>query len=212
MHFNIKHEESFSRGQLLLRSFFGIFYIIIPHTFVLFFVGIWSSILTFISFWSILFTGRYPQSFYEFQVGLLRWRLRVNAAMFNLSDEYPSFGVATPSNENTVFELPYPENLSRGTALIKFLFGGIYCALPHVFVWYFRYIATSVLSFLAWWAVLFTGKYPQSWHEFNVGTLRWMVRVGIYLSFMGDDYPPFSGKVMPGENGDSTEKVEELAS
>jgi hypothetical protein len=66
--------------------------------------------------------------------------------------------------------------------------------IPHGFVLYFRTIATSVLTFLAFFAVLFTGEYPESWHKFNVGTLRWGIRVNMYLSNMTDDYPPFSGK------------------
>ena len=55
-------------------------------------------------------------------------------------------------------------------------------------------IATQFLGFLAFWAVLFTGEYPQSWFDFNVGTLRWATRVKIYMGNMTDEYPPFSGK------------------
>lgn len=193
MELTIKRQESYSRGELLLRTLFGGIYIILPHYFLLIFVSIWSSILTFIAFWAILFTGRYPQSFYEFQVGLQRWSLRLTARVYNLSDGYPAFGVKG-TDEFTTFEMPYPESLSRGTLLLKAFFGGIYCALPHIFVWYFRFLWTLILMFLAWWAVLFTGNYPQSWHEFNVGTIRWITRVNLYLSFMTDDYPPFSGK------------------
>ncbi|MBW8051576.1 MAG: DUF4389 domain-containing protein [Cytophagales bacterium] len=193
MELTIKHQESYSRGELLLRTLFGGIYIILPHYFLLIFVSIWSSILTFIAFWAILFTGRYPQSFYEFQVGLQRWSLRLTARVYNLSDGYPAFGVKG-TDEFTTFEMPYPESLSRGTLLLKAFFGGIYCALPHILIWYFRFLWTTILMFLAWWAVLFTGNYPQSWHEFNVGTIRWITRVNLYLSFMTDDYPPFSGK------------------
>lgn len=193
MKLTIKKQESFSRGELLLRTFFGIFYIILPHYFILIFVSIWSSILTFISFWVILFTGRYPQSFFEFQVGLYRWSLRLTARVYNMSDGYPAFGI-NATDEYTTFEMPYPERLSRGMAIVKLLFGVIYCALPHIFIWYFRFLWTLILMFLAWWAVLFTGKYPASWHHFNVGTIRWITRVNLYLGFMTDDYPPFSGR------------------
>ena len=196
MKLTIKHQEAYSRGDLLLRTLFGWLYIMIPHYFVLIFVGIWSSILTFISFWSILFTGRYPQSFFEFQVGLQAWQLRLSARLWNLSDGYPAFGVKA-TDEYTSFEMPYPESLSRGMAIVKLLFGWLYCALPHVFIWYFRMIASVVLMFLAWWAVLFTGKYPASWHEFNTGTIRWITRVNLYLTYMTDDYPPFSGRQNP---------------
>jgi hypothetical protein len=58
----------------------------------------------------------------------------------------------------------------------------------------FRVIATYVVMFLAWWVVLFTGKYPAQWHNFVVGTLRWGMRIGLYMNYMTDLYPPFSGK------------------
>ncbi|MCO6500932.1 MAG: DUF4389 domain-containing protein [Vicingus serpentipes] len=189
----VKKQDSYSRGELLLRSFFGVFYIMLPHVFLLALFGIVSSIYTFIAFWSILFTGRYPQSMFEFQVKLNKWSLRVNARLYNLSDGYPSFGL-NGTDEYTNFDMAYPENLGRGTLLLKAFFGAFYCALPHGFVLLFRMIATYILGFLAWWSVLFTGNYPESWHNFNVGTLRWSMRVNLYLSFMTDDYPPFSGK------------------
>lgn len=193
MKLSIKHQETYSRGDLLLRSFFGFIYIAIPHYFLLGFVGIWGSILQFISWWAILFTGRYPQSFFEFQVGLNKWSLRVQARIMNLSDGYPAFGIKG-TDEFTNFEMPYPESLSRGTLLLKTFFGIFYCILPHGFCLMFRMIATQFLCFLAWWAVLFTGKYPASWHAFNVGTIRWSTRLNLYMGLMTDEYPRFSGK------------------
>ena len=193
MQFKIKHQESYSRGELLLRAFLGMFYIVLPHLFLLLFISIWSSILGFIAFWSILFTGRYPQSFYEFQVGVIRWSTRLNARMYNLSDGYPAFGI-TATDDSTTVEIPYPETISRGITILRFFFGAFYVIIPHFFVLYFRSLATSFLTFIAFWAVLFTGKYPESMHTFNVGTLRWATRVNLYLSNMTDVYPPFSGK------------------
>ncbi len=77
---------------------------------------------------------------------------------------------------------------------MKAMFGFIYVIIPHMTILMFRNIATQVLIFLAFWSVLFTGSYPQSWFEFNVGTLRWTTRVRLYLGYMTDQYPPFSGK------------------
>jgi hypothetical protein len=193
MKVNITHQESYSRGQLLLRSFFGIFYIGLPHIFLLLFCGIWAAIQHFIAFWTILFTGRYPQTFFEYQLGMLRWQLRVNARILNLSDGYPSF-FPSGTDTNTGVEIPYPESTSRGLTLVRALFGGLYVALPHGFILIFRSWWGSILSFIAWWAVLFTGKYPAGMHAFNVGTMRWSLRVNAYLLFMIDKYPPFTGK------------------
>lgn len=193
MTFNVVHQESYSRGELLLRSFLGYFYIVIPHMFILAFLGLWGSILTFISFVIILFTGSYPESFFQYQVKLIKWSTRVNLRLYNLSDGYPAFGL---ESEDDAFEIdiPYPDNLSRATQLLKLFFGVIYVAIPHGFLLIFRTIATMFLVFLAWWSVLFTGSFPESWHSYIVGTLRWSLRVQLYLSYMTDDYPPFSGK------------------
>lgn len=193
MKIDIKYQDRYSRGELLLRSLFGGIYIVLPHLFILIFVSLWGAILSFISWWIVLFTAKYPQSFFEFQEGLYRWNLRLNARLNNLSDGYPPFGIDAKDDYVTL-EIPYPERLSRGVLLLRLLFGGIYVILPHGFLLIFRTIASLVLQFLAWWVVLFTASYPQSWHEFNVGTIRWSMRVNIYMSFMTDDYPPFSGK------------------
>jgi len=197
----ITRQDIYSRGELLLRSIFGFIYIMLPHMFLLAFVGIWSAILTFISFWVVLFTGKYPQSFYEFQVKFRAWWLRVQATFMNLVDGYPSFGL-NGTSEKVNLSVEYPQSLSRGLVLVRLFFGVFYVGLPHGFCMIFRMIATQILTFLAWWVVLFTGKYPESWHDFNVGTLRWMTRLQLYNGFMTDEYPPFSGKELePAQQG-----------
>lgn len=199
MNFIIKHQESYSRGELLLRSFFGFIYIMIPHAFILFFLSIGSMVMGFIAFWAILFTGSYPKGMYEFQVKFRLWQLRVNARVLNLSDGYPAFGLDV-KDENVIFEIGYPETLSRGNVLLRAFFGIFYVIIPHMFILYFRMIGTYVLILISWWAVLFTGKYPKGMHEFVVGTLRWGLRLGLYMGNMTDKYPPFTGKVLADEN------------
>ena len=193
MNLEVKHQESYSRLELLLRSFLGVIYIEIPHLFLLFFLSIWSGILSFISWWVILFTGSYPESFFEFQVKLFRWSTRLNLRLYNLSDGYPAFGLDV-EDDAFKLEIEYPETLSRGLLLLRTFFGFLYILIPHGFVLFFRGLWTLILTFLAFWVVLFTGEYPKSWFEFNIGTIRWSLRVNLYLSFMTDDYPPFSGK------------------
>ncbi len=193
MKLTIKHQEHYSRGELILRTLFGWLYIALPHGFILFFVGIWSSILSFIAFWAVLFTARYPQSMFEFQAGAMHWNIRLNARFFNVSDGYPPFGI-NAKDEYVSLDIPYPERLSRGILLLRTFFGFIYVIIPHGFILFFRLIATAVVVFLAWWVVLFTGKYPASFHAFVTGYIRWSTRVNLYMSFMTDQYPPFTGK------------------
>ena len=196
MRFDIAQQEAYSRGEFLLRTFFGWLYITVPHTLVLFFVGIWSSILHFISWWVILFTGRYPASFFEFHVKMIAWHMRLNAVMWNLAEGYPAIGTAG-SHPALTLEVPYPESMSRAKLLLRAFFGVFYVSIPHVLCLYARLIATGVLNFLSWWSILFTGRIPENWFQFNVGTLRWMVRLNLYMANMTDDYPPFSGKPAP---------------
>lgn len=193
MKYEIKHQEEYSRGELLLRTLFGWIYILIPHMFILYFLSIWAAILAFISFFSILFTGVYPKDFFEYRVKLLRWNARLTARFLNLSDGYPAFGL-NAEDENITLEVPYPEKISRGNTLLKFFFGIFYIVLPHAFILYFRLIGVYIVTFLSWWSILFTGKYPESFHRFVVGTLRWATRVGIAMSYMTDEYPPFHGR------------------
>ncbi len=193
MKLTIKHQEHYSRGELILRTLFGWLYIALPHGFILFFVGIWSSILSFIAFWAVLFTARYPQSMFEFQAGLMHWNVRLSARFFNVSDGYPPFGI-NAKDEYVSLDIPYPERLSRVILLLRTFFGFIYVIIPHGFILFFRLIATGVVVFLAWWVVLFAGKYPESFHAFVTGYIRWTTRVNLYMSFMTDQYPPFTGK------------------
>jgi len=191
MEFNVKHQESFSRGQLLLRSFFGFIYILIPHAFMRAIFGIWFSIQSILLPWVILFTGKMPESWFKFRLGYMRWGLRVNASLFNLTDEYPSFWVDGTS-ETVKFEMQQPDKLNRFINFLSFI--KIIAVIPHVIVMYFIMLAVMIINLIAWWIVLFTGKYPEGMHEFVVGVFRWMQRITNYVTLMTDDYPPFSTK------------------
>ena len=192
MKLTITHQEPFSRGELLLRTFLGWLCIGIPHMIPLFFVLIWSGILSFVTFWVVLFTGRFPEGIFSFQLKVRNWYLRLTTSLENLVDGYPAIGLNGTSDKVT-FELERPEKVSRVLVLVRAIFGIIYVIIPHGFALGFRGIGTGVLAFLAFWAVLFTGRYPENWHAFNVGTIRWNTRVNLYLGFYTDEYPKFSG-------------------
>jgi len=198
MKLTIKHQEKYSRGELILRTLFGLFYIVLPHLFILFFVSIFGAILAFVAFWVVLFTGRYPQSMFEYQVNLMRWNVRLTARMYNISDGYPAFGLKA-TDEYTELIVPYPEKISRGLVLLRLFFGIFYVMIPHLFILAFRSMFVSILVFLAWWVVLFTGEFPKSFHEWIVGQIRWEQRLNLYMSYMTDTYPPFTGDELPDE-------------
>ena len=88
----------------------------------------------------------------------------------------------------------YPEKLSRGKLLLKVLLGWAYVGIPHGIMLVLYEIAVGVVTFIAFWVILFTGKYPKGMYDFVVGYMRWSWRVGAYwLLLLRDEYPPFSG-------------------
>ena len=109
-------------------------------------------------------------------------------------------GVATMTNSVNV-TVEYPEELSRGKVLLKALLGWLYVGIPHgVMLWLYG-IAVGVVVFFAFWAVLFTGRYPRGMFDFVVGYMRWQTRVSAYWLFlMRDEYPPFNGDEYPSLN------------
>lgn len=206
MRADIQYQENYSRGELLLRSFFGLFYIAFPHGFLLFFYGIWGAIIQFLTFWVILFTGSFPQNWFSYQERLQRWNWRVNARLLNMSDGYPAFGLDA-EDQHTVYEVPYHENPDRISVLLRAFFGFMYVLIPHGFVLFFLGIVVNIFAFIAWWVVLFTGTYPKSMFDFNLKVLRWSARINIFMSYMTDRYPPFSleGYSSDGDQGEQVE-------
>ena len=91
-------------------------------------------------------------------------------------------------------QVEYPERLSRVWVVLKGLFGWLYVGIPHGIILIFYGIAVLVVTFIAWWAILFTAKYPRGMFGFVVGYLRWSNNVNAYLNLLRDEYPPFSGK------------------
>ena len=191
MKIGIKHQESYSRGSLILRSLFGGLYIALPHGFLLIFMSIASSFVGIINFWSILITVKMIRSMFDFKLNLMRWSLRVNARLMNLSDGYPAF-VMTHNDADVVLDIDYPETSNRVSVLLRAMFGIWYVLIPHAFLLFFLQIGVMFVRMIAFWAVLFTGKYPAGMHNYMVGVLRWNIRVGAFMSYLTDTYPPFS--------------------
>ncbi len=193
MELNVEYQDEYSRGELLLRTLLGWLYIGIPHLIGLMIFGIWAGIIGFIAFWAVLITGHYPRSFFDYQIKFMAWGARLQASFQNLVDGYPPIGTGATWDKVT-FSADYPESSSRLLLLARLFLGALYVGIPHGIMLYLRQIAGMILMFLAFWVVLFTGNYPASWHAFNVGTLRWQLRVQLYMSLLTDEYPPFTGE------------------
>ena len=135
----------------------------------------------------IVFRLRYPRWWFDFTRELTRFEARVGAYLLLLTDQYPS----TEDEQSVHLELDYPdveEDLNRWLPLVKWLL-----ALPHYIVLVFLIIGAILAAVVAWFAILFTGRYPRGLFDYTVGVTRWALRVEAYAFFLlTDEYPPFS--------------------
>ncbi|MGH2531022.1 MAG: DUF4389 domain-containing protein [Thermomicrobiales bacterium] len=90
------------------------------------------------------------------------------------------------------FDVAYPERLSRLLIFVKWLL-----VIPHIVVLYFLQLGLNIVTFIAWFGILFTGNYPRGLFEFAVMTMRWQARVTAYISLLRDEYPPFGDGQYP---------------
>jgi hypothetical protein len=130
---------------------------------------------------------KYPRWWFDFNVQLYRLVSRIYSYIFLLRDEYPS----ADEEQAVHVELTYPDaknDLNRWLPLVKWLL-----AIPHYIVLIFLNIAVVVVVIIAWFAILFTGRYPRGIFDFVVGVLRWELRVAAYAFLLVTDrYPPFT--------------------
>ena len=180
--------------------------LVIPHVLVL--IALWAGflVLTAVAFVAVLFTRRYPRAIFEYNVGVLRWTWRVSYYAYGAlgTDVYPPFTLADRIDYPARLQVDYPEQLSRGLALVKWWL----LALPHyvvvgIFVgggaWVYRDADVTgpggglvgLLVLIAGVVLLVTGAYPRPIFDFVLGMNRWALRVIGYAALMTDRYPPF---------------------
>ena len=135
----------------------------------------------------ILFRQKYPRWWFDWNLELTRFSSRVGLYGALLDDRYPS----TDEAQSLRLDMQYPDartELNRWLPLVKWLL-----AIPHYIVLAFLGIAALVCIVLAWFAILFTGRYPRGLFDFVVGVGRWCTRVSGYAFLLVTDrYPPFS--------------------
>jgi hypothetical protein len=135
----------------------------------------------------ILFRKIYPKWWFDWNLAYSKFSTRVKAYMFLMNDAYPS----TFEDQNVHLDLVYPDaktQLRRGLPLVKWIL-----AIPHFVILYFLAIGACVCEIIAWFAILFTGRFPKGLFDFIVGVFRWTFRVMAYACLMTtDQYPPFS--------------------
>jgi hypothetical protein len=183
----------------------------IPHYIVLFFLWIAFVVVAIIAFFAILFTGRYPRSLFDFNLGVLRWSWRVGYYTYGGlgTDRYPPFSLDEVPDYPATLNISYPEQLSRGLVLVKWWL----LAIPHYLI-VAAFVGTSswtaeqatdqgwtgtapypglisICAIIVGFALLFISRYPRGLFDLLAGMNRWVMRVTAYATLMTDAYPPF---------------------
>ncbi|HSR46118.1 MAG TPA: DUF4389 domain-containing protein [Acidimicrobiia bacterium] len=135
----------------------------------------------------IVFRQKYPRWWFDFARELTRFEMRIGSYVALLTDKYPD----TENEQSVHLELDYPDaaqDLNRWLPLVKWLL-----AVPHYIVLAVLAVAAVFAVLIAWFAILFTGRYPRGLFDFVVGVARWGTRVQAYaMLLLTDSYPPFS--------------------
>jgi hypothetical protein len=183
--FDVEYPERLSRWMIFVKWLLAI-----PHFVIVYLLQIVNGVMQFIAFFAVLFTKRWPRGMFDFSVQIHRWTANVLAyALFLMRDEYPPFS-GDAGEYAVTLEIDYDDNLSRWMIFVKWLL-----AIPHFIILIFLIIAAYVVGTIAFFAILFTGRYPRGMFDFVVGVYRWLLRVSAYsMWFMTDRYPPFTLK------------------
>jgi roadblock/LC7 domain-containing protein len=165
----------------------------IPQFIVVYALNIVLEVLAIISFFTVLFTKRIPPGIFRTMAMVHRYQWRVFSFAVFMRNPYPPFeftsSASDPGGDPAVFAIEQPAELNRWLPLVKWLL-----AIPHYIVLVFLFIGVIFVKIVTFFAVIFTGRYPEGLRDYVVGVFRWATRVNTYVFFMHDVYPPFSLK------------------
>jgi hypothetical protein len=165
----------------------------IPHLFVLSALNSVSEIIGIVSWVIILFTGELPEALANFQVMIMRYSARTYVFAGFLKEEYPLFTFAMtptdPGDDPRVHVDVAPQLVNRNRLTVAFR---IILVIPQFIVLALLGAASFVAVVIAFFAVLFTGQWPDGLRDFVVKVMRWSVRVQAYFLLLTDEYPPFA--------------------
>jgi ABC-type multidrug transport system fused ATPase/permease subunit len=161
--------------------------LLIPHYFALFILYFAAMFAAIAGAFAVLFTGYYPPALFGFQLGVMRWWFRVTAYMYLMTDRYPPFSLVEEPDDPVRVEIEYPEDgVERWRPFVAWLLAIPYLIAAAVI----GYIA-QILVFFAFFAILFTKRFPRGMFDIVLVSQRWYLRGYAYALFMVKRYPPF---------------------
>lgn len=165
----------------------------IPHFIVLSFLNLVAEVVSIIGWFAIVFTGKLPEGLANLVCLYVRYNNRAVAYAGFLREEYPPFTFETvPADPGTYPPVrtgfvPELEDRNRLTVGFRFIL-----VIPQLIVLSVLGLLAFLVFVIAFFAVLFTGRWPEGLRTFVVGVMRWSTRVTAYFYLLTDEYPPFS--------------------
>ncbi len=164
----------------------------IPHLLIANVLGNLGGVIGLISWFAIVFTGRLPEGLANLQCLVIRYQVRTYSYVLWLHEPYPPFDFSTTSADpggHPVQVDMRPQLADRNRVTVGFR---LLLAIPIILFAAVVALAAAVLALVGFFAVLFTGRWPEGVRSFIIGALRLGVRVSAYTYVLVDDYPPFS--------------------
>ncbi len=178
----VDYVEERSRLTTLLRHL-----IVIPWLIVGMVYSIAAQFATIFAWFAIVFTGKYPESLYNFNSWFMRYMARVNAFSWLLTDHFPTFTGDEDPNSPVHIEFKELDSYDRLKTLFRLII-----AIPVMIVVYAANIVVSVIGFVAWLVIVVTGKQNQALQDLIYWALRYTTQATAYLMLMTETYPPIS--------------------
>ena len=177
-----QEQETYNRLLPLVKWLLAV-----PHYVALFFLGIGAGLVGLISFFAVLFTGRYPAALWKFMVGVLRWETRVAAYVLLMDDRYPAFSLSGKDGDRVRLEATHPERVQRWRPFVAAIL-----ILPYLGIALLLLLLAKVCMVVSFFTILFTGRIQEGVYEIQRNALNWYARAVAYSYWMSTTYPPFS--------------------
>lgn len=190
------HNENPSRGLAAAGLLLVKWILAIPHLIIVSALIYLATVVAYVGYFIVAFTGKMPEGIRTFTTLSLRWSARSYGWLVGYTDLYPPFETE-PVGYPVEAEVPSNENPSKGWAVAGIFLVKLLALIPHLIVVYILTVVAVVASWIGYVATAFTGTYPPGIADFVAGVVQWWLRVGAWIYGLTDDYPPFELNARP---------------